>query len=61
MMEHSTALEYPSQANQFMAGIYKDLEEHVLSKTTKLQFNFASEKPLEVPDEQREFDWVEVS
>ena len=36
MMEHSTAVDYPSPANQFMAGIYRDLEEHVLTKTSKL-------------------------
>ena len=60
-MEHSTAVEYPSQVSLFMAGITKDLEEDVLSKTTKFAFNFAKGKPIDELDEERDFDWTEVS
>ena len=44
-----------------MAGITKDLEEDILSKTTKFAFNFAKGKPIDELDEERDFDWTEVS
>ena len=42
-----------------MAGINRDLEEHVVSKSAKYDFNFQHEKPIEGAD--ADFDWHEVS
>ena len=59
-MGSSSAIDYHgSQVNSFMAGISKDLEEHVLSKTAKYAFNFVKEKPTFEKD--ADFEWFEVS
>ena len=40
-MDSSSAVDFhSSQVNLFMAGINKDLEEHVLAKSAKYAFNF---------------------
>ena len=53
-MESSPAVDFQSsQLCQFMAGINKELEDHVISKSAKYAFDFAQEKPMEGED--REF------
>jgi len=42
-----------------MAGINKDLEDHVRSNSNKYAFNFVQEKPSLQKD--AEFDWFEIS
>ncbi len=59
-MDTSSAVDcQTSQVSLFMAGISKDLEEHVLSKTAKYAFNFVQEKPTF--DKDADFEWFEVS
>ena len=59
-MEHSPAVEYQSsQVSLFMAGITKDLEDHVGTQSAKYNFNFEQEKPFRGPD--RDYEWLEVS
>ena len=59
-MEHSPAVEYQSsQVSLFMAGITKDLEDHVVTQSAKYSFNFEQEKPLPGPN--RSYQWFEVS
>ena len=43
----------------FMAGITKDLDDHVVSQSAKYSFNFTEEKPMQGPD--NDYQWVEVS
>lgn len=43
-----------------MAGINKDLEEHVLSKSAKYAFNFETETPIQA-GVNNDFQWFEVS
>ena len=58
-MECSTAVDYQnSQVNLFMAGITKDLEEHVITKSAKFAFNFELEKPMHCSG--ANFEWFEV-
>jgi len=58
-MECSTAVDYQnSQVNLFMAGITKDLENHVITKSAKFSFNFELEKPM--PGSGANFEWFEV-
>jgi len=42
-----------------MAGINRDLEDHVSSKSAKYAFDFSTEKPMEGVE--REFQWFQVS
>jgi len=42
-----------------MAGITKDLEDHVMSKSAKFAFNFEQETPMR--GKEGEFEWFEVS
>ena len=42
-----------------MAGITKDLEDHVLSQSAKYSFNFEQGKPISDPD--GDFEWFRVS
>ena len=59
-MEAPSTVEYQSsQVNLFMAGITKDLEDHVTNKSAKYCFNFDSEKPARDPE--GDFEWFEVS
>ena len=59
-MENSSAIDYQaSQIGLFMAGINKDLEDHVLSKSEKYAFNFEQETPMQGAN--NEFQWFEVS
>ena len=59
-MEAPSTVEYQSsQVNLFMAGITKDLEDHVANKSAKFCFNFESEKPMR--DREGDFEWFEVS
>ena len=59
-MENSPAIDYQaSQVSVFMAGINKDLEDHVLSKSEKYAFNFEQETPMQ--DVRSDFEWFEVS
>ena len=61
-MENSSAtIDYQaSQIGLFMAGITKDLEDHVLSKSEKYAFNFESETPMP-GGPNNDFQWFEVS
>ena len=59
-MENSQSYDCPtSQVNLFMAGITKDLEEHVTSTSRKYAFDFGKEEPME--DVEGDFQWLEVS
>jgi len=59
-MKCSTAVDYQtSQVNLFMAGITKDLEEHVITKSVKFDFNFELEKPMHGIG--ANYEWFEVS
>lgn len=59
-MENSPAIDYQtSQVSLFMAGINKDLEDHVMSKSEKYAFNFEQETPMK--GNQGEYQWFEVS
>ena len=47
-MDNSPAIDYQtSQVSLFMAGINKDLEDHVMSKSEKYAFNFEQETPMQ--------------
>ena len=48
-----------SQVCVFMAGINKDLEDHVLVKSAKYNFNFQKERPIGGP--KSDIEWEEVS
>lgn len=62
MDNSSAAIDYQaSQISIFMAGINKDLEEHVLSKSAKYAFNFETETPLQGTAANNDFQWFEVS
>lgn len=59
-MDNSPAIDYQtSQVSLFMAGINKDLEDHVMSKSEKYAFNFEQETPMQ--GVQGEYQWFEVS
>lgn len=59
-MESSPAVDYQSsQVHQFMAGITKDLEDHVSTKSQKYTFDFEKEEPMQ--DVEGDFQWFEVS
>ena len=59
-MESSPAVDYQSsQVGLFMAGINKDLEDHVSAKSVKYAFNFEQDTPME--GDEGDFEWCKVS
>jgi len=59
-MESSPTVDYQSsQIHQFMAGITKDLEDHVVMKSQKYTFDFDKEQPME--DDDADYQWFQVS
>lgn len=60
MVESSPAVEYQnSQVGLFMAGINRDLDEHLTSQSAKYAFDFEHEKPHNTTE--GDFEWFEVS
>jgi len=59
-MENTSAIDYQaSQISLFMANIHRDLEDHVLTKSEKYDFNFEQETPMN--GDNNDFQWFEVS
>ena len=62
-MDSTTSVEYPnSQMNLFMAGITRDLDEHVQAQGRKYAFDFEAGRPLErSASTGSDYKWVEIS